>query len=275
MTRTRQALALTLLYLAACDRDDIQHTTTDTGGDASPEETFPQRMAEAYCATLFTCDPTVTCVVGDPVHATEAECIEVERTALEEASAAAKQASLIFDPQCVEATIAGYEEAGCHSTGYWLARDRSLLEVCAPYHGTIPAGEDPCFEVVGSEFSECAAGSLCQDGACTGDREVDCICEDGFACSIGTGDTTTCRPELSVGASCIDGMGASLGPCEDGSSCQSEFDEDGFLIGGSCFARVPDGGACVIDDDCDSRRCDEVCIPRSPYLCEIPPRRWR
>ena len=93
-----------------CDPEDIEHDG-DSGDDA--EQTFPSRFAEAYCAALFACDPVTTCTDSETPYASEAECIDGERTALEQASAVARDAGMTYDDACVDSWIAQYEEVGC------------------------------------------------------------------------------------------------------------------------------------------------------------------
>src|SRR5688572_28521055 len=98
-TRPRAAMVLELAVFSGCDREDIEHDAP------AADEDFPQRMAEAYCAALFACDPVATCLEEPAPYASEAECLDTERRLLEEARTAAREAALTFDAECVEQTI--------------------------------------------------------------------------------------------------------------------------------------------------------------------------
>jgi hypothetical protein len=276
-TRARETIALTLFLLGACDRDDIEHD-----GDWPAEAEFPQRMAEAYCAALFACDPVANCVVPDPVYASEAECFDTERTLLEEAQAAARDAGLSYDAACVEATILGYAAKGCLSETQLELTDRSAFDVCPPYHGTIPDGEDPCFDIVGSGFSDCGKGLLCDGNgpSCSSGSSDVCKCEAGFSCQAGSADPVdpdACVPVIGAGSMCRDSQGELHGVCDPSTDCVYAWDDEGDLIGGTCVARLPLGSPCAYASECLSLSCAEVCIPASPYLCsgQTAPRYWR
>ncbi len=276
-TRARHTIVLTSILLGACERDALEQADGDTPADGPTEADFPERTAEAYCAALFACDPVATCVVPDPIYASQTECAESERSLLEGAQVAAQAAGLTYDAACVEDTILGYASAACQSESQLISTDRSALDVCPPYHGTVPDGEGPCFEVVGSGLSDCGAGLLCSHGSdsCSSGSSDVCKCEQGFARKYG-GDEV-CVPVLDLGSVCVDSQGHSDGVCEPDADCVSEYDDEGYLIQGTCVARRPLGSPCASGSECVSLTCDDVCTPASPYLCEeyAAPRRWR
>lgn len=272
-TNTRRALLLAMAILAGCDRDDIEHDD-----QSEVEQTFAQRVAEAYCAALFACDPAATCVVGDPIYPSEAACLDAERTALEEAQAAAQGAGLTFDAACVEATIARYAAQGCHTQGYLEVWDPAALDTCPAYHGTIPEGEDPCTDVVGSNFGDCGRGLLCDfDDVCYSPNDETCRCDEGTACNKGGSDPYTCIPVLATGDACLDMNGHASGVCEPDARCEAEFDEADVFVGATCAANVPLGGQCEVASECGGPCENNVCVPPSPNLCEewVRPSRWR
>jgi hypothetical protein len=271
-----------VLWMAAggCDPEEIEHETgggTDDGGD-DPEATFPTRYAEAYCTALFACDPVNTCWQDVP-YSSEAECVDGERTALVEASAAAKEGGLVYDDACVDEWIAHYAEIGCDGENQILHRfgERPDFEHCQPYYGTIPEGEDPCFDIVGTELSECAAGSYCSDETCERVATFGCDCAEGSTCAF-TDDDAVCEPILALGETCMmDGL-VRTGVCTVDTYCDYDFDQDGMLIGPAvCAESIADGSACEFDFECASSLCDGVCVPAPPFLCypATAPRRWR
>jgi hypothetical protein len=101
------SFSLPLTLPGACAIEDIEH--------AGEDDDFPVRMATAYCASLFACDPVNTCTLYEapPPYATEDECVDAERAILEEVRSSARSAGLTYDADCVDATIARYAIIGC------------------------------------------------------------------------------------------------------------------------------------------------------------------
>lgn len=276
--------------LAGCDaKEDIQHGETETAdggtetaegaeGDDHDEDTFPARVADAYCAALFACDPANTCWSPDPVpYASEAECVETERGLVQEAQTAARGESLIYDAECVESIIEDFTELGCDgSIGVRLRRTEAFQ--CTPYHGSVPRHENPCFEVVGSNFSDCGRNLFCdgEDMTCDPFSPPECTCEDGFDCVIGTPEAYSCHPIAQIGETCGE-LGVTVAACTLDAFCAQQF-VDGELVGATCVPRGELGEPCMTPTECLSFNCgDEVCIPESPLLCGdgYAPRQWR
>jgi hypothetical protein len=277
-TRSRMTSILVLALCCGCDTDKIGHDDSSTG-EAGDEETFPTRMAEAYCAQLFACDPTHTCFETGAPYASEADCVTAERTALEEASTAAREAGLVFDATCVEDTIARYAAIGCDGDQRLQIRGIELFSVCPPYYGTIPLDEGPCLEVVGSGLSECAQGLVCYDepGSCVPGALEPCVCDPGSACFEWDGESPpACLPLVGAGAECFDGA-MYIAACGVEGACEIQFDEASHMTSSACQARAPLGATCVSANDCSSYYCDETCKPAAPFLCQerAAPRNWR
>lgn len=276
---TMRRIVMTLALVTGCDPEKIPHQGDDGSGDA--EATFPTRYAEAYCTALFACDPTNTCDPSpDQPYATEAECVEGERTLLEEVAMVANNAEMTFDPDCVDRLIAQFDEVGCDSfTRLQVRFGESYHAIeCQPYFGDVPVDEDPCFEIPGSELSTCAANAHCSDEQCIAVEPNGCGCPDGQTCKYG-GIDDSCQPVLDVGEQCISPDLMMLGVCAVDSYCSWNVDDDGMLIGPqACVAAAPLGASCLSPFDCASHACeDEVCVVASPWLCNdrIAPRRWR
>jgi hypothetical protein len=277
MTTTSRTIALVLALFAGCTIDDIEH------GDA--DDDFPQRMAQAYCAGLFACDPSTLCASDVPElaqpYSSEAECVEREQELLEEVRASAHTAGLTYDPDCVDRTIAWYEEADCSTAERLRVLGAGPLEVCPPYYGTIPEGENPCFEVVGSALSDCGSGLQCEEEVCIG-NDGTCECEAGFACNYEIHYSDICLPILPLGAECDaaeDSIANPTGVCEADAYCEPKgWDEDAMLYLGVCAPRKPLGTECAgYDHECSSFACLGTCVPGMPAICDswMAPRRWR
>jgi hypothetical protein len=287
MTTPRCAHVLGIaLLLVGCESDNIEHdaNSSDEGntGDALiPEDDFPARLAEAYCATLFSCDPLHTCHpdFGQP-YPSEAACITGERGALEEAQAAARGDGLSYDPQCVDALIADYVELGCDGWQRLEARHVRSFE-CTPYYGTIPEHENPCFEVVGSNFSDCGRDLRCDEQmTCRPLPYTDCECEAGFDCILGVEDTFACFPIAALGEICSDEQLTNVAACGLDAQCAIAFGDEGDDIPpGHCVARVGIGEPCINSSDCETQQCSDAgtCMVAWPQLCDpdLAPHRWR
>lgn len=274
MTTTRRILVVLLPALFfACDLEEIDH---DPPSEA--EQTFPTRMAEAYCTTLFSCDAASTCTEWTIPYATESDCIDVEREALEQAGAKAREAGLTYDDDCVERWIAQYAEVGCDGHARLQKRfgEGFMAVGCQPYYGSIPEGEDPCFDVVGTELSDCGANLQCLDETCRA-IESECDCPEGSLCGFNVG-THNCLPVVGIGDVCLLPDYTPAGACPGNAYCAVESDDDGMLVSALCVAGAPLGAACSNDPDCDSTECDEgICTPASPWLCaeHVAPRHFR
>lgn len=274
-TNARAAIALTLVLFGGCDRDDIDH-------DGEGDQEFPLRVAEAYCEALFACDPLNTCRELALPYATQAECLAHEREQLEQVRTAARDAGLSYDATCVDATIDRYAQMGCRGYGELRTVDRSVFTSCQPYYGTIPEGENPCFEVVGSALSECDRGLLCSEsgGSCISGLDDSCQCEDGFACNPDAYASETCFPVLAIGAECPFEDDPQLSTvCAPDAYCDLTFQEEMTTPLQTCQPRVPNGGTCGGNDECSSHYCDQTgtCRPDTPLLCggDVAPSYWR
>jgi hypothetical protein len=271
-------LLLPAAWLLACDLDKIEHDD-DGGGpeaEAEAEQTFPTRVAEAYCAALFACDPVSTCTETEIPYASEAECVQGERTALEQVSATAKDAGMTFDAECVERWLEDYAAIGCDG---WARLHRRLgenytVDACQPYYGTVPEDEDPCFDVVGIELSTCGRDLECIDETCRAIEPSGCQCPEGTTCENGGPPEPECVPILAVGDICFSADGTQPGMCALDSYC----DFQGMLVDSFCVPTPLPGGACEGPWQCESNACEEqVCTAPSPFLCSelVAPRRIR
>jgi hypothetical protein len=275
---------LTAALWLGCDPDVIDHDDGGNDGGSDPEATFPTRLAEAYCETLFACDPASQCEYNDEpgsLYASQDECVQSERATLEEVSETARNANMTFDAECVDQTIARYQEVGCDG------RDRVKLRFnepydargCQPYFGTVPVDENPCFPVVSTSLSNCAANLACYDETCVAQDHLctDAPCPEGTACDDNAGGGT-CMPILAVGDVCVGSDLERTGICPFESYCHTEYDEFG-LVSAVCTASVPLGGACIGALQCASLACGDgdVCVPDVPWVCydDAAPRRWR
>jgi hypothetical protein len=268
--RPRIAWTLALALLVGCVEDDIPHDSEQAAEDEALD-----RMAETYCAVLFGCDPISNCWKEGAPYPSEAECVAGERQALAEVQMAAREHGLTFDPECVEATITGYAEIGCDGLTRMQMRGDWTFDACPPYYGTIPLGENPCFEIVGSNLTDCGKGLLCTEsgGECYAGTTDTCRCDEGFACDYyGNGDHDVCMPVLSRGEPCND-FDSPGGVCGVDAYCDVEY-VDGSPVSSACRDREPIGSPCE-GDECSSYHCDGTCTPDSPWLCEFGPSRWR
>jgi hypothetical protein len=167
----------------------------------------------------------VECDCSDPQTSSEDQCIDAITSVLENASAEAEAAGLIYDADCAAEALAGAEEFGC---GTWSELDGDCSK-CTPnrvYHGDVAVG-DACLTHGG--FSDCEAGALCLYGVC-----VAC----GAEIEI---------PSLAAGQTCVDANYNPLGVCEEGLRCDlaTAVCVQVPAIGESC----PDG-VCVIGAHC-------------------------
>lgn len=272
------AHALLLAIAPGCGPDEIEHGK-DTDGSEVGEEDFPERMAEAYCAALFACDPATSCLAVEAPYASAAECVAEQEQLLVEIRESAHAAGLTYDPDCVARTIAGYSRSGCDSEERLRAMDPHALDRCPPYYGTIPEGENPCFEVVGSALSECGKGLFCSEagGDCKRDNQ-ECRCEDGSACDPHSDFPDQCVPTLPLDSECVNDDGVVPGVCDPAETyCAKRLDADEQLIGYFCTARAELGTPCNLAEECDSLYCYETCQPGTPVLCNLwtGPGRWR
>jgi len=274
MTTMRRILALSGAILFACDIQDIEHGIVD---DA--EQTFPTRMAEEYCATLFACENLDAC--GDAVpYASEEECVQGERTALEQMRTAARDAGMTFDATCVDRWIAQFDELGCEGERRAKHLFGEFYDAvgCQPYYGTVPEGEDPCVEIVGTELSNCGQNLYCYD-----EREcypigepAECECAEGTRCDYVEG-YPGCLPLVGIGDVCGLPDGTRTAVCPQDAYCPLVI-EDGMVVESACIAAAPLGAACVGDHECASGTCEQdVCVAPIPWVCAEPfaPRHFR
>lgn len=265
---SRKVGLLGAALLFGCGIEDIEHGGAD-------DEDFPTRMAEGYCAALFACDPVNTCQQGSP-YASEAECVEAERTLLDEAQAAARDASLAYDAECVESLLADFEALGCDGRrGAELRRTISFQ--CTPYHGTVPVDENPCFEILGSNFSECGRNLFCdqETASCESFTAPECACDETSSCVYDSVWQDHCYPMLQLGETCSDASGL-IGACTSDAFCSFQPSE-AVPWGSVCAPRRGLGETCNSGEECLSSSCLGACVPESPLLCEYEysPRQWR
>jgi hypothetical protein len=225
---------------------------------------------------LFACDPLATCVQYPQPYASEADCADEERQLLEEVRDSAHAAGLTYDAACVEATIAGYAAKGCDAEERLRVSDPSALDLCPPYYGTIPEGENPCFEVVGSALSECGSGLVCSEPG--GECEVyndDCKCSEGSACNDQAARPDVCVAVLERGAACDVMQLEPTSTCAPDDFCEPTYDPEQMVWNGTCAPRKEVGAECSRAEECLSYKCLGVCAPAEPVLCWMAPRWWR
>lgn len=279
-TRSKLLVVLATAWLCGCDADEIMHeeSTGGSGGQALPDDDFPTRMAEGYCAVLFGCDPNASCQEATRPYTTEADCVAFETAELEEVRAAGRGAGLTYDAECVDSTIARYSEIGCDSFGTLERRNIDPLGTCPPYYGTIPEGENPCFEVVGSALSDCGQGLVCSDEICGPGFEPPCPCAEGMACNnAASTDEDRCVPVVGEGEPCSGELGEKIADCGPMAYCNADWTEDGMLTTNECVSTLANGEACDGDYQCGSSFCDGTCQPLNPWLCHelAAPSSWR
>ena len=221
-----QRLGVLVLVIASlgCGTDELDHAPATSGseGETDPpvddlEADYPSLAATAYCEALFACD--LSLCDSDAPYATAAECIETEQALLAEAQASAQAAGLTFDAECVQSVLATYEQIGC--IGYTASfRDDYALDFqhwhCPAYHGSIPAGEGPCFEIVGTNYTECGARQRCSDETCI--PMPVCDCGAGATCAEFEPDTA-CLPNVPTGQPCESGSQVPTPSCGTGDYC--------------------------------------------------------
>jgi len=279
MTTMRRILALSAVWLFACDPEAIEHETGETGETDDAEQTFPTRMAEAYCAALFACEPVTTCTDWSIPYASEADCVTGERAALEEVSVAARGEGMTFDGECVERWIAQYTEIGCDGDIQVKVRyGESYGPVgCQPYYGTVPEGEDPCVDIVGADLSNCGADLECFESTCVALDTSGCECPEGSRCDLG-GSDHSCKPVLAIGDVCMLPDFTRPGVCPLDANCGVETDDEGTLVSAVCAPLLPIDAICTSNNECASLVCEDAgCVPASPWLCSqyVAPRRFR
>jgi hypothetical protein len=269
------------------------------------EEEAPLARAETRCDVFFDCcDPTAD--HGDvmlPVYefADIDECVEAYRQHFQSIHDAAKEAGIVYNPECLDTTLAIERYKGCSDTIVGGPACATPL-----YTGDVPEGGQ-CMRGIAGVFDNCQAGLICEttatvgtcaartpledqpymevhaveigepcvwpavcgpDAFCSGD-----VCQPHYAlgeactpflCSGGLychPDTETCVAALPAGSSC------ELGWCERGTHCPTwEEDADTRV----CTENIPDGQACTVDSQCNTGWCSEVCAERPATVCLTP-----
>lgn len=280
--RSPDALVLALSLLCGCGAETIEHDGGEESGDVADDEDFPDRLAEAYCSARFLCDPLHACAGYSEVtqYADEEACIASERALLVEVRTAARGAGLTYDPACVDATIARYAAMGCDRYEKLEARDPHVFDVCPPYYGTVPEGENPCFEVVGSDLSDCGRGLVCFEQVCeSGASEPYCECEPGFSCDDGIRVYDTCARVVADGQPCDTWSSTPTTICGVESFCNVTQELETKQLSGVCEPRRALGASCdTADAPCSSFNCvDDVCAAPPSWICNdsVAPGHWR
>lgn len=202
---------------------------------------------EHFCVGFFDalCEPLADCGCGEEAIARcrgqEAElCRGFPSAAL---VAAVEGGRLRYDAAGAAALVGAMRgrSAGCRSFVEALDwRVRDLFDVGGVFEGTLGAGES-C-GVLGFELlSECREGSC---GALDGQY--------------------VCRRAVGIGERCD-----ALHQCADLDATLSlELGIERLSlrcddpVEGSCLARMPEGGACAVDADCEQGMCDGICRAR-------------
>ncbi|MEM7160118.1 MAG: hypothetical protein AAF799_45190 [Myxococcota bacterium] len=280
-------LAATVAFVAlapSCDEEAIEHPPES----ASSLDQFPEQVATAYCATLFACGGSSSCVYSIPLpYSTEAECVAHEQTQLEQMRSNAMAAGMIYDPTCAEQIVATYEAIGCQSFRQvaWEAPDLMgpTGMACQPFYVEIPADSGTCITIAGTGLNNCEPGKHCADDRCHDAGDIapcnDGLCPEGTRCTEqasaawGSGNNGMCTEIVAEGEPCS-------GPdtffyCEAGTYCPRSS-EDGVADPVVCVPKLVAGEACTWSEECLSYLCEEgQCTTPPTILCDYPPERWR
>lgn len=219
-------------------------------GCAASHDPVDRRVPlESFCGAFFDalCEPLAACDCGErAVALCRAEGVELCRGFPSDAMVAAiAEGRLRYDGAAARALLETMESRARTCESFTDAIDwrvRDLLGFGGIFEGSVAAGE-PC-AVLGFELiSECALGS------CTA-----------------IGGTYVCRSAVGPGERCdsthhcanLDApLSLELGIEQLSLRCAFEDDR-----GGICSARVPEGGACSLDADCESGVCEGTCRAR-------------
>ncbi|MEM9460004.1 MAG: hypothetical protein AAGF11_37860 [Myxococcota bacterium] len=263
------------------------------------------RVANAFCAAYYACD----CVDSFPDHETEAECRTLISQGLTQRLEQGINRELEYDPECLEANVAFYEEIGCTISRQLFETDEllGLLDLanealqCRTYHGPLTLNEE-CTPLATARGGECEPGLACDEdfemcldisplpeGEQCGDNGRPC--GSGLWCaSSSTNVQFTCKPPATPGMSCVDSA-CTLGSwCDPTDFICHPFPELGQPCGGryndlcgpdlscneerQCVAAAAEGASCV-DTSCGSGlACGsaERCEAVPAMICNMEPR---
>lgn len=261
--------------VVACDVIEIDH--------GPPLVARAQTLAEAYCAAYRACDcsPFPT----DALHPDPDACVEREQARLVAGFEQAEAYDLVFDSSCMDQLLARYELLGCESLASINAElghpELASNFGCALYHGEVSGGV--CEDVPGTVWSDCEAGSMCNDNACQ--PVLSAADEPGAACGVTTVEfpldcaaglycdqSDGCQPVQGLDEPCLIAGDGSM-RCAVDHYCEP-LSSDG--IEGTCRPRLDAGAPCMLGPSSCHGRCEPseesldpaigVCID-VPALC--------